>query len=121
MLKDKRPFGPFIDRDTFLSQSSGEAKIRAKFMYTTKQGSDEVKQSLERRVEQQVSREVPVSNVTVMTGSGDFVMEVDMDIDKKTLTDDDEHKIQQAVGRALLNSGVEDPTADGYEYTPVIR
>lgn len=116
-----RPFGPFIGSEDNVSQPSGVAKIRAKFLYTTRTGATEVKQSLEQSVEKRVSEVVPVSNVTVNTGSEDFMMEVAMDIDKKPLTDTDESQIQRAVGRALIAGGVQNANADGYEYMPVMR
>jgi hypothetical protein len=113
-LADNRPFGPFLN-------NSGKAKIRYKIQYTTKQGAIETKQSLEQSITEEVNEDVPVSNVTLMTGSGDFMMEVGMDIDKKVLTDGDESMIQRAVGRSLNEGGVEDTRVDGIEQVAVKR
>jgi len=113
-FEDSRPFGPFLN-------NKGKAKIRYKIQYTTKQGATETKQSLEQSIAQEVNQDVPVSNVTVITGSGDFMMEVGMDIDKKALTDGDESMIQRAVGRSLNEGGVDDATVDGIEQVALTR
>lgn len=113
-LQDRRPLGPFIT-------SGSTAKIRYKLKYVTEQGATETKQSLERSVKDEVSDDVPVSNVNVMTGSADFIMEVGMDIEKKVLSDSDEAMIQRAVGRTLIEGGVEDVTIDEVKRVAVQR
>jgi len=109
-----RPFGPFV------KQKGGIAKIRVRYFYRTNQGPTETIESLERSVMNQVD-EVPISNVNVMVGSEDFVMSVAADIDKKTFDSEQEDKVQMAIGRALIEGGVENISNDGYEYTAVTR
>jgi len=113
-LADTRPFGPFVE------QEGGVAKIRVKYFYRTNQGATEATQSLERSIMGEVD-EVRISNVTVMTGSEDFVMSVAADIDQKTFDGEEEDKLQMAIGRALIDAGVENIQEDGYQYTAVTR
>jgi len=111
-----RPFGPFV------KQKGGIAKIRVKYFYRTKEGATEATQSLERSIMDEVD-EVPISNVDVMTGSGDFIMSVAADIEKKTFDSEDEDKLQMAIGIALIEGGAENIQVkkNGYEYIAVIR
>jgi len=113
-LADTRPFGPFVE------QEGGVAKMRVKYFYRTNQGATEATQSLERSIMSEVD-EVRISNVTVMTGSEDFVMSVAADIDQKTFDGEEEDKLQMAIGRALIDAGVENIQEDGYQYTAVTR
>lgn len=111
---ESRPLGPFL-------ANNSKAKIRYKIKYTTKEGATESKHSLERSIHDEVNEDVPVSNVTVITDTADFLMEVGMDIDKKVLTEEDESMIQRAVGRSLNEGGVEDTRVDGIEQVAVKR
>lgn len=101
--------------------SSGKAKLRVKYRYRTKTGPVESIPSLKKSVRMEASEEVPVSNISITVGSEDFVTEVAMDIDQKTFTDDEEDKLQAAVGRALLDADTESLNFESYEYTVVSR
>lgn len=116
-----RPIGPIVGQDGLFGKSDGVAKIRVKYIYASKQGSLEVRQSLEENVRSRVQEIVPVSNVSVLTEGEDYYIQVGMDIDKKTFSDAEEDKVGRAIGRALVDSGVESLRQDGYEYSAVIR
>jgi len=112
-LSDKRPIGPVF-------QSTGECKLRAKFNFTSATGPVDAKQSYKVNIKDELENVLPISNLTVNTGEFGEV-EVSFDIEKKTLHDEEEDKIERAIGRALMDAGADNVRADGYRYTVVSR
>ena len=112
-LSDKRPVGPIFE-------SGGECKLRAKFMFSTKAGVIEAKQSFRANVEEELNRVLSFSNLTIM--SGEFgEIEIAFDVDSRTFSSEDEDQVERGLGRAIMDAGADNVRAEDYVYTVVSR
>ena len=118
-FSDNRPVEPFF-QDGGMFGSGGQCKIRAKFSYTSREGSVEVRQSLERRIQNEIEDILPIDNLRTMEGEFGAI-DVAFDVEKSVFTDQDEEDVERAIKRSLMDAGVERPTLDQYTYRAVSR